>query len=104
MCVEMESAGAMTTGHMDAAQRNVLAIPSISDFADDRKATLDRIGGGALRRYAMENAIDFSGRSSRRARYRAAGKRRVDTPADDTRIKLRIHSFVHLHDHTDEDG
>lgn len=59
MCVEMESAGAMISGHMDASQRDVMVIRSISDFADDRKAMLDKVGGGALRRYAMENAIDF---------------------------------------------
>ena len=59
MCVEMESAGAMIAGHMDPSQRDVMVIRSISDFADDRKATLDKIQGGALRRYAMENAIDF---------------------------------------------
>lgn len=59
MCVEMESGGAMITGHMDPSQRDVIIIRALSDFADERKAALDKIGGGALRRYAMENALDF---------------------------------------------
>jgi len=59
LCVEMEAGGAMITAHMDPLERDVLVISAISDFADDRKAALDGIGGGILRRYAMENAIDF---------------------------------------------
>jgi nucleoside phosphorylase len=59
LCVEMEAGGAMITAHMDSSQRDVLVLRSISDFADDRKAALDQIGGGSLRRYAMENATDF---------------------------------------------
>jgi len=34
-------------------------VRGVSDFADDRKAALDQIGDGRLRRYAMENATDF---------------------------------------------
>lgn len=59
LCAEMESGGAMITGHMDPAQRDIIVIRAVSDLADDRKAALDKIGGGALRRYAMENALDF---------------------------------------------
>lgn len=59
LCVEMEASGVMITAHMDPSQRDVLVIRTISDFADDRKAALDQIGGGMLRRYSMENAIDF---------------------------------------------
>jgi nucleoside phosphorylase len=59
LCVEMESGGAMITAHMDPAHRDVLVLRGISDLADERKAALDKIGGGAFRRYAMENALDF---------------------------------------------
>lgn len=59
LCVEMESGGAMIAGHMDHSQRDVIVIRSISDLADDRKPMLDKIGGGVLRQYAMNNALDF---------------------------------------------
>ncbi len=55
----MEGGGLMIAAHMNAAKRDALVIRAVSDFADDRKAALDQIGGGRLRRYAMENAADF---------------------------------------------
>lgn len=102
LCVEMESGGAMITGHMDPQQRDVLVVRSISDLADDRKAALDKIGGGALRTYAMENALDFlwalleAGVLPREAALQAKSKRTAETIE---KALLRV-----LMGHADENG
>jgi nucleoside phosphorylase len=57
--VEMEAGGLMISAHMNSARRDALVIRGVSDFSDERKARLDAIGSGLLRRYAMENASDF---------------------------------------------
>src|ERR1019366_7472688 len=57
--VEMEASGLMVAAHMNPAKRDALIIRGVSDFADERKAALDQIGDGRLRRYAAENAADF---------------------------------------------
>lgn len=57
--IEMEAGGLMIAAHMNPTQRDALVVRGVSDFADDRKAALDQIGDGRLRRYAMENATDF---------------------------------------------
>jgi nucleoside phosphorylase len=55
LALEMESAGVLTAAHSRGTQ--TLIIRGISDFSDERKKRLDKIGGGILRRYAMNNAI-----------------------------------------------
>ena len=55
LALEMESAGIMTAAHTRAT--STLIIRGISDYCDDRKKELDKIGNGVLRRYAMSNAI-----------------------------------------------
>jgi nucleoside phosphorylase len=57
IAIEMESAGVLTAAHSRDVQ--TLIIRGISDFSDSRKKLLDGIGGGALRRYAMNNAISL---------------------------------------------
>jgi nucleoside phosphorylase len=59
IAIEMEAGGLMIAAHMDTEHRDALVVRGISDFGDERKAKLDATGGGALRRYAMENAVDF---------------------------------------------
>ncbi len=104
MCVEMESGGAMITGHMDPSQRDVIVVRAVSDLADDRKAMLDKIGGGALRRYAMENAVDFlwalmeAGVLPRRAADLAPTPARTN-PETTEEALLRV-----LQQHADENG
>ena len=104
LCVEMESGGAMITGHMDPSQRDVIVIRSISDLADERKAVLDKIGGGALRRYAMENALDFlwalieAGVLPRGPDDVAQEPNRT-RPETTEEVLLRV-----LHEHADENG
>jgi nucleoside phosphorylase len=104
MCVEMESAGAMITGHMDASQRDVLAVRSISDFADDRKATLDKIGGGALRRYAMENAIDFLWALIEAGTLPRNPDENTPRPSRTTSEPIETALLRVLHEHADENG
>lgn len=102
LCVEMESGGAVITAHMDPAQRDVLVIRAISDLADDRKGALDKVGGGALRRYAMENALDFfwalteAGVLSRGSELRPDPTRSAETTEESL---LRV-----LTEHADENG
>ena len=42
-----------------AVPQRMVVVRGISDFGDERKTQLDKVGDGALRRYAMQNAIDF---------------------------------------------
>jgi nucleoside phosphorylase len=57
--LEMESGGVVTSAHMNAHGVRALILRGISDCGDERKAMLDAIEGGALRRLAMENAVEF---------------------------------------------
>lgn len=55
VALEMESAGVLAAAYPRGT--DTLIIRGISDFSDNRKKDLDKIGKGALRRYAMHNAI-----------------------------------------------
>jgi len=57
VALEMESAGVLNAAHRRAVPS--LIIRGISDYSDDRKSDLDKVGKGALRRYAMNNAYDL---------------------------------------------
>jgi nucleoside phosphorylase len=56
LAIEMESAGVLAAIYQRADPARSLVLRAISDFADERKAELDRVQGGGLRRYAMGNA------------------------------------------------
>jgi nucleoside phosphorylase len=55
--LEMESAAVLLAAQNRHAPRRALAIRAISDLGDHRKQALDQLGGGALRQYAMRNAV-----------------------------------------------
>ncbi len=55
--VEMESAAVLKVAQSRNQPVRALAIRGISDYGDARKEELDGIGGGALRKYAMRNAL-----------------------------------------------
>lgn len=55
--IEMESGGVARAGSQRANPIPVLALRGISDSASHDKAAQDRIGKGALRRYAMHNIL-----------------------------------------------
>lgn len=57
--LEMEAGGLAITAHMSSGRTKALAIRGLSDYGDARKAQLDAVGAGALRRYAMGSAISF---------------------------------------------
>jgi nucleoside phosphorylase len=59
LAVEMEAAGMMIAAYLDPKKTSTLVLRGISDLADDRKATLDQIGGGALRTLAMTNVTSL---------------------------------------------
>lgn len=59
LAVEMEAAGMMIAAYLDPNKTSTLVLRGISDLADDRKATLDQVGGGALRALAMSNVTSF---------------------------------------------
>ena len=54
--LEMEAGGLMAAAHTRAGTTRTLVLRGISDYGDARKQELDRLGAGALRRYAMGNA------------------------------------------------
>jgi nucleoside phosphorylase len=57
LAIEMEAAGVLCATY--GMSTETVIIRGISDLADDRKQEMDGIGGGGLRRYAMENAISI---------------------------------------------
>jgi nucleoside phosphorylase len=56
LAIEMESAGVLAAVYRQADPKRSLVLRAISDFADERKAEMDRVEGGCVRRYAMRNA------------------------------------------------
>lgn len=59
LCVEMESAGVADLCHKQFPPKNFLCIRVVSDFSDNRKKGLDKIGKGAIRTWAMKNLSNF---------------------------------------------
>lgn len=59
LAIEMEAGGVLNTIEKLFSEVNSLIIRGISDLADERKEELDQIGDGALREYAMHNAVVF---------------------------------------------
>jgi nucleoside phosphorylase len=57
MGVDMETAAVLTVARSRSGARPALAIRGISDYGDHRKEKLDDTGQGALRKYAMRNAV-----------------------------------------------
>jgi nucleoside phosphorylase len=57
LALEMEAGGLMAAVSEKADARRTLILRGISDYADERKAELDKLGDGILRRYAMQNVI-----------------------------------------------
>ena len=57
LALDMESGGVLAAIYEKAGPARSLVLRGISDYGDDRKQELDRIGEGGLRRYAMCNAI-----------------------------------------------
>lgn len=55
IALEMELAGVLASAHSRGT--DTLIIRGISDYSDERKKHIEKISGGALRRYAMNNAI-----------------------------------------------
>jgi nucleoside phosphorylase len=59
LAIEMEAAGMLTAVYSHADPKKTLILRGISDLADERKKELDAVGKGAIRRYAMNNAISL---------------------------------------------
>jgi nucleoside phosphorylase len=59
LALEMEVVGMLAAVYERVEQRRTLVLRGISDFADERKAQLDRVQGGALRTLAMHNAVQL---------------------------------------------
>jgi nucleoside phosphorylase len=56
LILEMESGGFLAAVSAATLPAHSLVLRGVSDYGDERKAQLDRIGQGVLRRYAMANA------------------------------------------------
>ena len=54
--LDMESAGLVASAFKRVNPTRPLVLRGISDYGDERKATLDSLGEGSLRRLAMHNA------------------------------------------------
>lgn len=59
LALEMESGGVLAAVYQVGDPSRSLVVRGISDFGDSRKDELDAVGGGGLRKYAMQNAIHF---------------------------------------------
>jgi nucleoside phosphorylase len=59
VALEMESASVFDAVETEIRQRRPLAIRGISDFADQRKKTVEKSYKGTFRKVSMVNAIDF---------------------------------------------
>lgn len=57
LVVEMEAAGVMEACHV--SRTGAVVVRAVSDYGDHRKEALDRIGQGALRKWAMRNALEL---------------------------------------------
>lgn len=59
LALDMEAAGLMVAVAQEVDMRRTLILRAISDYADERKAQLDRVGNGGIRQYAMYNAVQI---------------------------------------------
>jgi hypothetical protein len=59
LALEMESGGILAAIYEVTDPRKSLVLRGISDYGDGRKSQLDKIGAGSLRRYAVNNAMQF---------------------------------------------
>jgi WD40 repeat protein len=57
--LDMESAGLVASAFKRVNPTRTLVLRGISDYGDERKATLDALGEGSLRRLAMHNATSL---------------------------------------------
>ena len=57
--LEMESGGAMASAYERTEPKRTMVLRGISDYGDERKTQLDKVGGGVLRRLGMQNATAF---------------------------------------------
>jgi nucleoside phosphorylase len=57
--VEMETQGVLAAIFDRVKNRSSLVLRCVSDYGDERKKEFDRIDKGALRRYAVHNAVEF---------------------------------------------
>jgi len=57
LVLEMESGGFLAAVSAATLPAHSLVLRGVSDYGDERKAQLDRIGHGVLRRWAMANAV-----------------------------------------------
>jgi nucleoside phosphorylase len=59
LALEMEGGAVLASVYSRADPSRSLMLRGISDFGDQRKPMLDRVGKGGLRRYAMHNAVSL---------------------------------------------
>jgi nucleoside phosphorylase len=82
LALEMEAAGVMRAVYGTIQPMEVIALRGISDFGDGRKEEFDSIGKGALRQYAMHNALQVLWglmRAGAFLRFSESGLRKTET-------------------------
>jgi nucleoside phosphorylase len=57
--LDMEAGGAMLAASERVDPTRMIVVRGVSDYGDERKAEMDALGGGSLRRYAMRNAVEL---------------------------------------------
>jgi tetratricopeptide (TPR) repeat protein/nucleoside phosphorylase len=59
VALDMETAGLMKAVYEEMPIRPTLILRGVSDYGDERKARIDRLGQGVFRKYAICNAIQI---------------------------------------------
>lgn len=57
--VEMEASGTLAASHQSLNSKKLLVLRGISDYGDERKAGLDQLQQGIVRRFAMYNTVQL---------------------------------------------
>jgi nucleoside phosphorylase len=57
VALEMEAGGMLSAMYSSGLPARSLVLRGVSDFGDQRKAELDQVGSGGLRKYAMRNTV-----------------------------------------------
>lgn len=82
LAMDMESVGVLAAADKHWSRPQTAVLRGMSDLADERKEQLDQINGGAIRRWAMNNASHLFRLLIENVEVSFYSKREPDSPAD----------------------